>query len=129
MTATQKPRFNDFSGVHRLPAVYRPPLEDPLNPHEVLLESALRTLSQETYDELRQLRSFKDLSFNFPAPQTLSEEGDNRKIASADVNKLGGRWKLNSGPDVDIYILPTKFLSLRALKLTVERLFEPVLSP
>ena len=78
---------------------------------------------------MRQLRSFKDLSFNFPAPQTLSEEADIRKIASADVNKLGGRWKFQCGPDVDIYILPTKFLSLRTLKLTVERLFEPMVSP
>ena len=69
------------------------------------------------------------MSFNFPAPQSLSEDADNRKMASAHVNKLGGRWKFQQGPDVDVYIIPTKFLSLRALKLTMERLFEPVVSP
>lgn len=79
---------------------------------------------------LRQRGTFKDLSFHFPAPagSSLSEDGDSRKTASAHVNKLGGRWKFQAGPDVDVYILPTKYLSLRGLKLTMERLFEPVMS-
>ncbi len=76
----------------------------------MLLQRVLKSLSQESYDELRKRDSLRELSFAFPASESLPEEADNRRQASRDVTSLQGKWKFQVDKDTDFVLIPSKYL-------------------
>ena len=85
----------------------------------------LKRLSHDSYECLRQLKDFSNLSFAFPASHLGEEES--RKTASKLVGSLKGQWKFNYGGDVNYFIIPSKTMK-SPFAMNIDNVLKPVLS-